>query len=169
MPDEMSASPTPEASPEERAADATRPADETPPQAETTPRAETPQTKAPPQADTPVQAGAPVAASPSDQATAFVEPDLSPDAGPELASIELLDDVELDVCVELGRTEMYIEDVLRLGIGSVVELNKLAGDPVDVYVNARLVARGEVLVLNDNFCVRINDIVSPTPGSIPAG
>ncbi len=55
---------------------------------------------------------------------------------------------------------MNPEDVLRLGQGSVVELDKLAGDPVDVLVNERLVARGEVLVLNDNFCVRINEILS---------
>jgi flagellar motor switch protein FliN/FliY len=55
---------------------------------------------------------------------------------------------------------MLVEDVLRLGEGSVVELDKLAGDPVDVYVNERHVARGEVLVLNDNFCVRINEIVA---------
>jgi flagellar motor switch protein FliN/FliY len=88
-------------------------------------------------------------------------------AGPPLGSIELLDDVELDVRVELGRTEMYIDDVLKLGAGSVVELDKLAGDPVDVYVNDRLVARGEVLVLNENFCVRINDILSPAPGLEP--
>ncbi|MFO0840646.1 MAG: flagellar motor switch protein FliN [Phycisphaerae bacterium] len=81
----------------------------------------------------------------------------------ELSGLELLDDVDLCVEVELGRTEMYIEDVLRLGVGSVIELDRLAGDPVDVYVNKRLVARGEVLVLNDNFCVRVNDIVSPVP------
>ena len=81
----------------------------------------------------------------------------------EFGKIDLLDDVELDVKIELGRTQMYIEDVIRLGVGSVVELDKLAGDPVDVYVNDRLVARGEVLVLNDNFCVRINDILSPIP------
>jgi flagellar motor switch protein FliN len=73
--------------------------------------------------------------------------------------IDLLRDVELDVKIELGRSRMLVDDVLRLGEGSVVELDKLAGDPVDVYVNDRLVARGEVLVLNDNFCVRINDIV----------
>jgi flagellar motor switch protein FliN/FliY len=79
------------------------------------------------------------------------------------SAIDLLDDVELEVKIELGRTEMYIEDVLGLGPGSVVELNKAAGDPVDILVNERLVARGEVLVLNDNFCVRINDIVSPVP------
>lgn len=75
------------------------------------------------------------------------------------SGIDLLGDVELDVTIELGRTQMLIEDVLRLGDGSVVELDKLAGDPVDVYVNGRLVARGEVLVLNDNFCIRISEIV----------
>jgi flagellar motor switch protein FliN len=75
-------------------------------------------------------------------------------------AIELLRDVELDVKIELGRTRMLVDDVLRLNEGSVVELDKLAGDPVDVFVNNRLVARGEVLVLNDNFCVRISDIVA---------
>jgi flagellar motor switch protein FliN/FliY len=74
--------------------------------------------------------------------------------------IDLLSDVELNVKIELGRATMLIEDVLRLGEGSVVELDKLAGDPVDVLVNDRLVARGEVLVLNDNFCVRISEIVA---------
>jgi flagellar motor switch protein FliN/FliY len=81
-------------------------------------------------------------------------------AGANLQGIELLRDVELGVKIELGRSKMLVDDVLRLGEGSVVELDKLAGDPVDVYVNGRLVARGEVLVLNDNFCVRINDIVT---------
>jgi flagellar motor switch protein FliN len=74
--------------------------------------------------------------------------------------IDLLKDVDLNVKIELGRTRMLIEDVLRLAEGSVVELDKLAGDPVDVFVNEQLVARGEVLVLNDNFCVRINEIVT---------
>jgi flagellar motor switch protein FliN/FliY len=77
-----------------------------------------------------------------------------------LQSIDLLNDVDLRVRIELGRTRMYVEDVLRLGEGSVVELDKLAGDPVDVFVNERLVARGEVLVLNDNFCVRVSEIIS---------
>ncbi len=76
------------------------------------------------------------------------------------ARIDLLGDVNLNVTIELGRTEMLVEDVLRLGSGSVVELDKLAGDPVDVYVNNRLIARGEVLVLNDNFCIRISEIVA---------
>ncbi len=78
------------------------------------------------------------------------------DSGP----IDLLSDVTLNVKIELGRTRMLVEDVLRLTDGTVVELDKIAGDPVDVYVNDRLVARGEVLVLNDNFCVRISEIVT---------
>jgi flagellar motor switch protein FliN/FliY len=77
----------------------------------------------------------------------------------QVSSIDLLRDVDLNVKIELGRSRMLVEDVLRLSEGAVVELDKLAGDPVDVFVNERLVARGEVLVLNDNFCVRINEIV----------
>jgi len=87
----------------------------------------------------------------------------SGDAGPAIMVDEdrmnLLGDVELGVSIELGRTEMMVEDVLKLGSGAVVELDKLAGDPVDVRVNGRLVARGEVIVLNDNFCIRISEIV----------
>ena len=75
------------------------------------------------------------------------------------SDLELLSDVHMNVRIELGRTRMYVEDVLRLGDGAVVELDKLAGDPVDVFVNDRKVARGEVLVLNDNFCVRISEIL----------
>ena len=78
----------------------------------------------------------------------------------------MLSDVNLRVKIELGRTRMLVEDVLKLGEGSVVELDKLAGDPVDVYANDRLVARGEVLVLDDRFCVRISDVVSRDPHRI---
>jgi flagellar motor switch protein FliN/FliY len=78
----------------------------------------------------------------------------------QVSSIDLLRDVDLNVKIELGRAKMLVEDVLKLAEGSVVELDKLAGDPVDVFVNDRLVARGEVLVLNDNFCVRVNEIVA---------
>jgi flagellar motor switch protein FliN/FliY len=74
--------------------------------------------------------------------------------------IDLLGNVELNVQIQLGRAQMMIEDVLKLGEGSVVELDKLAGDPVDVLVNDRLVARGEILVLNENFCVRVSEIVA---------
>jgi flagellar motor switch protein FliN/FliY len=78
----------------------------------------------------------------------------------EPATLELLRDVQLDLKIELGRTRMYLEDVLRLKEGAVVTLDKLAGDPVDVYANGRLVARGEVLVLNDNFCVRVAELIA---------
>lgn len=73
--------------------------------------------------------------------------------------INLISDVDLNVRVELGRAQMYIEDVLRLREGSIVPLEKLAGDPVDIFVNGQLIARGEVLVLNDNFCVRVSEII----------
>ena len=101
------------------------------------------------------------AASPPIAADPFSLPNFSQviqDA--QASSIDLLRDVDLNVKIELGRSRMLVEDVLRLGEGSVVELDKLAGDPVDVFVNDRLVARGEVLVLNDNFCVRVNEIVA---------
>lgn len=72
-----------------------------------------------------------------------------------------LDDVELDLHIELGRAELMIDEVLSLRDGAVVQLDKMAGDPVDIVVNGRLIARGEVLVLNDNFCVRVAEIVTP--------
>lgn len=109
------------------------------------------------------------AAPPSESAPASAVPLGLPDfAGDASGSsdrqdIAMLNDVKLDVKIELGRTNMLIEDVLKLGEGSVVELEKLAGDPVDVLVNDRLVARGEVLVLNDTFCVRISEILAGSP------
>ncbi|MBN2445931.1 MAG: flagellar motor switch protein FliN [Phycisphaerae bacterium] len=99
----------------------------------------------------------------TDGAATFDLPPLDVPGAGQLSAMDLLDDVELNVKIELGRTEMYIEDVLQLGMGSVVELDKLAGDPVDIFVNEQLIARGEVLVLNDSFCVRINDILTPVP------
>lgn len=86
------------------------------------------------------------------------------DDGPktgDTAALSLLRDVNLTVKVELGRTMMYVEDVLRLNENSIIELDKLAGDPVDIFVNDRPVARGEVLVVNDNFCVRVSEIIRP--------
>lgn len=77
------------------------------------------------------------------------------------AALEGLEEVELDLRIELGRAELLIEEVLELREGSVVPLDKLAGDPVDILVNGQLVARGEVLVLNDNFCVRVAEILTP--------
>ncbi|MGQ9649212.1 MAG: flagellar motor switch protein FliN [Phycisphaerae bacterium] len=118
-----------------------------------------------------VAKSAPEASAPTSEATQtaaqpFEIPTLPPGTLPTAPahSLDLLRDVDLSVKIELGRSRMLVEDVLRLGEGSVVELDKLAGDPVDVLVNDRLVARGEVLVLNDNFCVRINDILSRDVG-----
>jgi flagellar motor switch protein FliN/FliY len=83
-----------------------------------------------------------------------------PQAANEQASLDLLNDVQLDLKIELGRTHMQLENVLRLKQGAVVTLDKLAGDPVDIYANGRLIARGEVLVLNDNFCVRVAELIA---------
>lgn len=85
---------------------------------------------------------------------------LTPGGG-ERSELSMLQDVELDLRIELGRTELMIEEVVALAEGSVVPLDKLAGDPVDILVNGRLIARGEVLVLNDNFCVRVAEILTP--------
>jgi flagellar motor switch protein FliN/FliY len=79
--------------------------------------------------------------------------------------LDLLRDVQLDLKIELGRTHMHLEEVLRLKQGAVVTLDKLAGDPVDIYANGRLIARGEVLVLNDNFCVRVAELIAGNDGN----
>lgn len=76
-------------------------------------------------------------------------------------NIDFILDVPLDVTVELGRTSMPIYDLLQLGQGSIVELNKLAGEPLEVLVNQKLIARGEVVVVNEKFGIRLTDIVSP--------
>jgi flagellar motor switch protein FliN/FliY len=111
--------------------------------------------------ESPPRAGAD--AGGSGAGVSYVPPVLAEDRGDVGGEgIDLLSDVALDVMIELGRTRMLIEDVLRLGDGAVVELDKVAGDPVDIYVNERRVARGEVLVLNDNFCVRISEILDQT-------
>ena len=108
----------------------------------------------------------PSGGSPADEASSSDEvvpplPDFSGMLSDAAAnSIDLLNDVELNVKIELGRAEMTVEEILRMSEGAVVELDKLAGDPVDILVNEQLVARGEVLVVNDNFCVRVNEIIS---------
>ena len=85
---------------------------------------------------------------------------LKPDAAAgERHSVDLLGEVELDLRIELGRTQMRLDEVLKLRGGSVVALDKLAGDPVDIFVNGRLIAKGEVLVMNDNFCVRVTELI----------
>ena len=79
----------------------------------------------------------------------------------ERRELDFILDIPLDVSAELGRTRLLINELLQLGQGSVVELNKLAGEPLEVYVNGKLVARGEAVVINEKFGVRLTDIISP--------
>ena len=77
------------------------------------------------------------------------------------ASLDLILDIPLTVTCELGRSKMLINDLLQLGQGSVIELTKLVGEPLEVLINEKLVARGEVVVVNEKFGVRLTDIVTP--------
>jgi flagellar motor switch protein FliN len=86
---------------------------------------------------------------------------LRPEGKSEGKNIDMLLDVTLPVSIELGRTSLKIEDILNLGPGSVVELDKLAGEPVDILVNEKLLAKGEVVVVDENFGVRITSMISP--------
>ncbi|PKO15777.1 MAG: flagellar motor switch protein FliN [Chloroflexi bacterium HGW-Chloroflexi-10] len=83
-----------------------------------------------------------------------------PSGGNESPNIDMLMDISLNVTVELGRSKMMLREVLELAHGSVVELDRLAGDPVDVFVNNRLIARGEVVVVDDKFGVRIIELAN---------
>lgn len=79
----------------------------------------------------------------------------------ETHGLDILMDIPLDISVELGRTRLIVKEVVELGVGSIVEIDKAAGEPVDILVNGRLVARGEVVVIEDNFGVRITEILNP--------
>ncbi|HWV37313.1 MAG TPA: flagellar motor switch protein FliN [Vulgatibacter sp.] len=83
------------------------------------------------------------------------------DETPSSRKLDLLLDIPLDITVELGRSRVTLHELLSMGPGSVIELSKVAGEPLDVLVNGRLVARGEAVVINDKFGVRIVDVVSP--------
>jgi len=87
----------------------------------------------------------------------------SPESGEkgDSQSLDLILDIPLTVTVELGRSKMLINDLLQLGQGSVIELTKLVGEPLEVLINQKLVARGEVVVVNEKFGVRLTDIISP--------
>lgn len=76
-------------------------------------------------------------------------------------TLEFIMDVTLQVTVEVGRTRLTIQDLLQLGQGSVIELSKLAGEPLDVFVNNKQVARGEAVIVNEKFGIRLTDIISP--------
>ncbi len=79
----------------------------------------------------------------------------------KVQNLDFILDIPLKVSVELGRTSILIKDLLQLGQGSVLELDKLAGEPLEVLVNGKLVARGEVVVVNEKFGIRLTDIISP--------
>jgi flagellar motor switch protein FliN/FliY len=91
-----------------------------------------------------------------------IQPTAQPAVDPKRSlDLDFILDIPLTLNVELGRNRMLISDLLQLGQGSVIELSKLAGEPMDVYVNQRLIARGEVVVVNEKFGIRLTDIVSP--------
>ncbi|MBU1345128.1 MAG: flagellar motor switch protein FliN [Proteobacteria bacterium] len=75
--------------------------------------------------------------------------------------LDFILDIPLELSVELGKTKMLVNDLLQLGQGSIIELNKLAGEPLEVYINRKLIARGEVVVVNEKFGVRLTDVITP--------
>lgn len=101
------------------------------------------------------QAQAPSAAS----VTSAPKP--SPRPGAELPNLQFILDIPLQVTVELGRKRLLVHDLLQLSQGSVIELTKQIGEPFEVLINQKLIARGEIVVINDKFGVRITDIISP--------
>ena len=83
------------------------------------------------------------------------------EGGPRDRNLKLILDIPLRVTVELGRTKMPVSDLLNLAAGSVIDLNKLAGEPMEILVNDKMIARGEAVVVNEKFGVRLTDIISP--------
>ena len=79
----------------------------------------------------------------------------------KVQNLDFILDIPLKVTVELGRTKVYVKELLQLGQGSVVELDKLAGEPLEILVNDKLIAKGEVVVVNEKFGIRLTDIISP--------
>ena len=79
----------------------------------------------------------------------------------EARELDFILDIPLELSVELGKTKMLVNDLLQLGQGSIIELNKLAGEPLEVYINRKLIARGEVVVVNEKFGVRLTDVITP--------
>ncbi|RLB14636.1 MAG: flagellar motor switch protein FliN [Deltaproteobacteria bacterium] len=97
--------------------------------------------------------------SPENVDFAEVEPGLEGGDNPQ--SIDFLLDIPLEITVELGRTRIQVGDLLKLGQGSVVELEKLTNEPVDIYINQKLMGHGEVVVVNEKFAIRLTNIISP--------
>jgi len=128
----------------------------TPPQAAPAQFAQ--QFAAPPQQPLPVREPTPITAGPAAHRAMFAP---LPEPQPSLSksALDMLAGLQMNVVVELGRTELTVSEVLGLGPGSVVELDRLAGEPVDILVNDRLIARGEVVVVDENFGVRVVEVV----------
>jgi len=82
-------------------------------------------------------------------------------AGSAERGLEFLYDIPLQISVEVGRSKILLKDLLKMGEGYVIELDKLAGDPLDLYVNSRLIAKGEAVMVGDKFGIRLTDVVSP--------
>lgn len=101
------------------------------------------------------------AAAPATAARAWAPADGAQGSRAVPGALDIVMDVPLEVTVELGRTHQRVRDVLELGPGAVIELNRMAGEPVDVLVNGRVVAKGEVVVIDEAFGVRITEILSP--------
>lgn len=117
-------------------------------------------------------AAAPVAAAEPDPAEYGLGPDFDAPAAAPVASGEmplgLLSDLTLPVSIELGRTRMTVQEILRLGRGAVIQLDRLAGEPIDIYVGDRKFAEGEVVVLGEHFGVRITRLLSPASAAAAA-
>ncbi|MEV4707760.1 flagellar motor switch protein FliN [Actinoplanes sp. NPDC049316] len=101
---------------------------------------------------------------PSDGASGGVARRAGSAAAPVRGGLDMLHDVEMEVSAELGRTRMSVRELLSLSPGAIVELDRAAGSPADLLVNGRLIARGEVVVIDENFGIRITEIVSPGSG-----
>jgi flagellar motor switch protein FliN len=116
------------------------------------------------QAQAQAEPKAPVQAAPKAQPQGAAFEELKSEAGAQGKGrdMDFLLDIPLEITVELGRVRMLIKDLLQLGQGSVVELDKIAGEPMEILVNDKLVARGEVVVVNEKFGIRLTDIISPT-------
>lgn len=104
-----------------------------------------------------------MADAPDSPVTPAVFPDLgqAPAAPAVKPNLELVRDIQVMLTVELGRTDMLIQDILELTPGKVIELNRLAGEPLDIVVNGKLLAKGEVVVVDENFGIRLTQIVEP--------
>ena len=98
---------------------------------------------------------------------ATVEPAVEPPPPADGAGLERLHDVLVELTVEVGRTRMTIRDTLALGPGSIVTLDRLSGEPVDLLVNGKRIARGEVVVIDDEFGLRVTEVVAPPAAEPP--